>query len=49
MTPGEKMVKQAPLSTFLELEKATIEMVKITTDVMALSEKFDEQWLQKSR
>ena len=31
------------------LEKATLELAGITHDVMELSEKFDEQWSQKSR
>ena len=31
-----------------KLEKATIEMVSVMTNVMALSEQFDERWLQKS-
>lgn len=30
------------------LEKATLELAGITHDVMELSEKFDEQWSQKS-
>ncbi|TGY67851.1 hypothetical protein [Phocaeicola sartorii] len=32
-----------------KLEKATIEMAKITADVRALSLQFDEQWSLKSR
>lgn len=32
-----------------KLEKATIEMVAVMTNVMALSEKFDTQWSLKSR
>ena len=42
----------AKLSEFFchyKLEKATIDMIAVMTDVMALSEKFDEQWSQKSR
>ncbi|WP_300899320.1 hypothetical protein [uncultured Duncaniella sp.] len=31
------------------MEKATLELAGITHDVMELSEKFDEQWSQKSR
>ncbi len=32
-----------------KLEKATIELAKITADVKALSMQFDEQWLLKSQ
>ena len=37
------------MASLYKLEKATIDMIAVMTDVMALSEKFDEQWSQKSR
>ena len=37
------------MTLLYKLEKATIEMAKITADVRALSLQFDEQWSQKSR
>ena len=37
------------LAYLYKLEKATIAMMSVMTDVMALSEKFDEEWSQKSR
>lgn len=37
------------MTLLYKLEKATIEMAKITTDVRALSLQFDEQWSLKSR
>lgn len=32
-----------------KLEKATLDMIAVMTDVMALTKKFDEEWSQKSR
>ncbi|WP_280122645.1 hypothetical protein [Duncaniella muricolitica] len=32
-----------------KLEKATIDLAKVTADVKALSMQFDEQWSLKSR
>lgn len=37
------------MTLLYKLEKATIEMAKITADVRALSLQFDEQWSLKSR
>lgn len=37
------------ITLLYKLEKATIEMAKITADVRALSLQFDEQWSLKSR
>lgn len=37
------------MTLLCKLEKATIEMAKITADVRALSLQFDEQWSLKSR
>ena len=37
------------MTLLYKLEKATIEMAKITADVRALSQQFDEQWSLKSR
>ena len=37
------------MASLYKLEKATIDMIAVMTNVMALSEKFDEQWSQKSR
>ena len=37
------------MASLYKLEKATIEMIAVMTDVMALSEKFDERWSLKSR
>lgn len=37
------------MTLLYKLEKATIEMAKITADVRALSMQFDEQWSLKSR
>ena len=37
------------MTLLYKLEKATIEMAKITSDVRALSLQFDEQWSLKSR
>ena len=37
------------MTLLYKLEKATIEMVSVMTNVMALSEKFDTQWSLKSR
>ena len=48
-TLRENFTEKKAMTLLYKLEKATMEMVKITTDVMVLSEKFDEQWSQKSR
>ena len=48
-TLRENFTEKKAMTLLYKLEKATIEMVKITSDVMALSNKFDERWLQKSR
>lgn len=48
-TLRENFTEKKAMTLLYKLEKATIEMVKITSDVMALSQKFDERWLQKSR
>ena len=37
------------MTLLYKLEKATIEMVSVMTNVMALSEKFDKQWSLESR
>ena len=37
------------MTLLYKLEKATIELTKITADVKALSMQFDEQWSLKSR
>ena len=37
------------MTLLYKLEKATIEMVSVMTNVMVMSEKFDERWLLKSR
>lgn len=37
------------MTLLYKLEKATIEMAKITADVRVLSQQFDEQWSLKSR
>lgn len=41
--------EQKAMTLLYKLEKATIEMAKITADVRALSLQFDEQWSLKSR
>ncbi len=37
------------MKALYRLEQATIEMVKINREIVALAGEFDERWLQKSR
>lgn len=48
-TLRENFTEKKAMTLLYKLEKATFELVGITKDVMALSEKFDARWSQKSR
>lgn len=48
-TLRENFTEKKAMTLLYKLEKATLDLVRLTTDVMSLSEKFDEQWSQKSR
>ena len=48
-TLRENFTEKKAMTLLYKLEKATLNLVRLTTDVMSLSEKFDEQWSQKSR
>ena len=36
------------MAALYKLEKITIELVKLNREIVALANKFDERWLQKS-
>lgn len=48
-TLRENFTEKKAMTLLYKLEKATLELVGLTKDVMSLSEKFDAQWSQKSR
>ena len=48
-TLRENFTEKKAMTLLYKLERATLDLVRLTTDVMSLSEKFDEQWSQKSR
>ena len=48
-TLRENFTEKKAMTHLYKLEKATIELAKITADVKALSMQFDEQWLLKSQ
>ena len=48
-TLRENFTEKKAMTLLYKLEKATIDLVKMTGEVMSLSEKFDEQWSQKSQ
>ena len=37
------------MSVLYNLEQKTIELIKVSREIMALAQKFDERWLQKSQ
>lgn len=48
-TLRENFTEKKAMTLLYKLEKATLDLARLTTDVMSLSEKLDEQWSQKSR
>lgn len=48
-TLRENFTERKAMRLLFRLEKATLELVGLTKDVMSLSEKFDAIWSQKSR
>ena len=48
-TLRENFTEKKAMKALYRLERATIEMVKINREIVALAGEFDERWLQKSR
>lgn len=48
-TLRENFTEKKAMKALYRLEQATIEMVKINREIVALAGEFDERWLQKSR
>lgn len=48
-TLRENFTEKKAMTLLYKLEKATLDLVGLTTDVMALSQKLEERWLQKSQ
>lgn len=46
-TLRENFTEKKAMTHLYKLEKATLDLIRITKEVMALSEKFDARWLQK--
>ena len=47
-TLRENFTEKKAIAVISELEKKTIRLVSISQDIVALAQKFDEQWSQKS-
>lgn len=48
-TLRENFNEKKAMKALYRLEQATIEMVKVNREIVALAREFDERWLQKSR
>lgn len=48
-TLRENFTEKKAMKLLYKLERATIDLIGVTKEVMALSGKFDSQWSQKSR
>lgn len=48
-TLRENFTEKKAMTLLCKLEKATIEMIGVMSQVMSLSEKFEQQWSLKSR
>ena len=48
-TLRENLTEKKAMTHLYKLEKATIEMIGVMSQVMSLSEKFEQQWSLKSR
>ena len=48
-TLRENFTEKKAMSALYKLEKLTIELVKVNSEIVALAQKFDEQWSLKSR
>ena len=48
-TLQENFTEKKAMTHLYKLEKATIEMIGVMSQVMSLSEKFEQQWSLKSR
>lgn len=48
-TLRENFTEKKAMKLLYKLERATIDLIGVTKEVMALSGKFDNQWSQKSR
>lgn len=48
-TLRENFTEKKAMKLLYKLERATIDLIGVTKEVMALSGKFDERWSQKSR
>lgn len=48
-TLRENFTEKKAMTHLYKLEKATLDLIRITKEVMALSEKFAARWLQKSQ
>jgi len=47
-TLRENFTEKKAMAALYKLEKITIELVKLNREIVALANKFDERWLQKS-
>lgn len=48
-TLRENFTEKKAMSALYKLEKLTIELVKVNSEIVALAQKFDEEWSLKSR
>lgn len=48
-TLRENFTEKKAMKLLSELEQRTVELVRISGEIVALARKFDEAWLQKSR
>ena len=48
-TLRENFTEKKAMSALYKLEKLTIELIKVNSEIVALAQRFDEQWSLKSR
>ncbi len=48
-TLRENFTEKKAMSVLYKLEKLTIELIKVNSEIVALAQRFDEQWSLKSR
>ena len=48
-TLRENFTEKKAMAALYKLEKLTIELVKVNSEIVALAQKFDEEWSLKSR
>ena len=48
-TLRENFTEKKAMSALYKLEKLTIELIKVNSGIVALAQRFDEQWSLKSR